>query len=323
MKQIHVATVASAAVLVIAVGAIWLQGSPMLSQSVPPTRLVGPPGMLDDSRRDLIAAFLGDQGTDELIELRTDLVAEFEEYITVCMRREGFDYPFGLISGALDVDVPLHVDDEGRSVPDPQYVAMFGYGIVASILHSKGVAVGGRIPDAPVGPYDAFMDLSAIEEHEFLLALEGHRHDSSLPEDVLGCSGSARRATDFGRIWMAANELQFRFQEEMDERLAADPRIIKLEQDWQKCIAGHGFRAKWSPDLFGEIWVKLRRLAEASAPVEEYFMLLEYEKQMAKVDIVLCGGGPIAEETFNAVQREIELGIVEENAGWFLSILEP
>jgi len=317
-----------ASAVVLAVGAVVLAVAGMRSVPVVSGPIGDPQADVADHLgpevRAMVRALSGGASPGSGDQLLERLAREMDERVGECMREKGFEYPPGLIVAEVRERkaAAYFVDDEGRTVPDPGFVAAYGYGIVAANLSLQGVEMGGRIPDDPPSPYDELEGLSAGEREAFMAALQGNVADPSLPSGADGCYGRAEQETMFGRVREAVSAVRIDYADEIADRMQSDPRLNDLQERWQRCMAERGFHFRWTPEILDDLWMRLRELDEADADFAAYRDLLDHEVRVATADLLKCGGGPLADRVYREVQAEIELGVLEEHASRYAALLE-
>jgi len=152
-----------------------------------------------------------------------------EEWIAVCMARQGFTYIPNLsaapIAHSIGEEVPV---DRGTR----EFAEQFGYGIADMILDPEIILTvsGGNDPN-----YDATTGMSSTELAAWQSALWGEG----------GCSQSAMREfwrpESFVLLSDAINDLSRRISDE------STPELVQLNSEWATCMLNAGFPDSGTP----------------------------------------------------------------------------
>ncbi len=163
-----------------------------------------------------------------------------EDAMAQCMREQGFEY------------IPAHADGSrrvqslGLDLSPERYAERFGFGIAGGFIASVR-PVAGR----PGGQRDQLSDLAADELDAYLVALEGPGildHDGSGIIEIGGCRASAIENVE-APPWMQERDWIETASRLLLDRLAADPRMVAIEDEWAECMAAEGFRSLISKRL--------------------------------------------------------------------------
>jgi hypothetical protein len=179
---------------------------------------------------------------DEGIALRQ---VQAENLIRDCMKAQGFDY--------VPVDPAAQraalVGRSGMSKED--FEKEFGYGITT--LYEQ------RREQAVAGPNEAIRDsLGEAERTAYDRALYGDDPTATFAEaldtgDFSRLGGCIKQATD--RVFGGTEVLQTLQGklDELDERILADPRMVKAVDKWSECMRAEGFDGLDVPEEVDEV----------------------------------------------------------------------
>lgn len=223
-----------------------------------------------DSTPITISSLLG-QPSNSTVDWQ-DPSHQIDELIALCMRDEGWQY------------IPLNLPDVGGNwAPENQrdQYAERGFGIAWSTLH-----VGEEDPNDPyanwVNPNQEYLDgLSESEQAaywESLMGTEAEQAESlRIETDPVtgmetihvggadgygpGCNGEAHEAV-FGDTPSARQlhvEAVQAFYDDLDVRIAADPRVVALNATWSACMRDKGFDFDDPSDIWSLAFPEIQR----------------------------------------------------------------
>jgi hypothetical protein len=158
--------------------------------------------------------------------------AQAENLIRECMKAQGFDY----------TPVPEPV---GSSLSDEEFHKQYGYGITT--LYDKRQAAAGEANQT------ARSSLGDAERVAYDRALYGNDTTATFADaidngDFTRVGGCTKKATDqvFGGVEVIQS-LQTKL-DALDERILADPRVVKAVRKWSACMTEAGYDDLASPD---------------------------------------------------------------------------
>ncbi|MCP4070613.1 MAG: hypothetical protein GY742_02580, partial [Hyphomicrobiales bacterium] len=264
---------------------------------------------------------MGIDSSDWADETRQELILGFEEAIQSCMKGNGFDvYPVGLASGRdfqnlseeelrIFENAP-YVDADGRSLYDREFVEQYGYGFVAAAMHDLGLLAGGAIP-ADVEAAADLQSQMAIEmpEEEYIALL------NTLGDSQSGCYSEARSRSAYGDIVSGIDSLERDFDEEIQDRVEADPRIVELENELVRCIAENGFAADRLVRERQSILDEVNNVVDVvdEPKLSDFMTVLDREIDLARVELIECSGGPHADAAWDEVRLEVVAELINAN----------
>lgn len=241
-----------------------------------------------------------------------------EQGIQVCMQAQGFEYVPGEFGGGIRVFVGQQ--DQGTS-PE-EYAAEQGFGISTGFDAILEGDIDFTIPEDPNTEY--LNGLSEGEADAWVLALQGtppERNASGQfvdPEtgEVIqggrgplgargGCGGDAQVKVrgDFSLL----GELEDEF-EELDSRIAADPRVAQINRDWADCIREAGFAYETEDEARADIQSQFQPL------LFSFFGRGPGQRQgqgQVEVEVEAGGGNPFADLQLT-LEQEAELAQIQD-----------
>lgn len=187
---------------------------------------------------------------DELTT-RADLVAE-------CMREQGFEYVAWV---APDFAI---VDTEAALAAD-EYVHTYGYGI------STRPELYSQILDYPVDPnIEIQQRLTPEESAAYQRALDGSVASESNAYELFEPGGCMKEAEDAVTPADAApNEAldqYFTAKSALEDRIAADQRVLSAIAEWQTCMSGRGYSFADPPAAVNSVYQRWAELITDPAP---------------------------------------------------------
>ncbi|VAW08544.1 hypothetical protein MNBD_ACTINO02-3010 [hydrothermal vent metagenome] len=224
-----------------------------------------------------------------------------QEGIAECMNAKGFDYvPYV----ARDAVEPPDVGTLAQ-IPDPVWAMENGYGFAAIVERFR--------VSQDEDPNTAIVaNLTASERRAYLEAL----FDPSVEEggEEAGCS-----QVNSDELYYAVIDEQFDLQIEAFERFNADPRYVKLEEAWSRCMAAEGCNFR---DRFASISESFQpRMNEL---LENYDAAAVAELRAEEIEIVTADIAcvtPLADD-LRELAAEHEKRLVEDAAGLFAKFAE-
>ncbi len=272
--------------------------------------------------------FLGWQEPDEH---RSEMLRlEFEEHVQVCMRRLGFAYiPLPPVEGDA-VEAAL-----GMGLSDEEFAQQFGLGVSTRLGH----LIDGTqpLPEPYVDPNQQQIDnLSEPERDAWLAALQGDDDATGFvanpetPAENLGCR---RRAQ--ARVYDDITPILLAFGDELDqmnERIAADPRLQEADRTWSECMAGQGFDYRSPAHAQEQAYIDFRGLQTRVLSDEDYVVgslsdahaheLTQLQQREIAVGVATLACGSDREAVLALVRREHELQFIQANEGPLLAAVE-
>ncbi len=254
-------------------------------------------------------------------EIRT--IAEYEndieDAIFGCMRLRGFNYFPNRVDGGKRADA------FGSDLPAARYAEEFGFGIARGFIAGFVVVKGKE--------EEYLQSLNQAELEAYMIALYGEQAlDPPGTETIKigGCRGEAA-ASVAKPAWLKYADWLEASSKEYYDRLAADPRIIALNQEWTSCMQQAGFDVWGSVDdlvdslidEFGELSANFRP-TKAFNSGKEFLDALDEESAAAYVtfqtkEIELA----IASHKCSIVNEETEIAIMNELQAKILSTDAP
>ncbi|MGB2756824.1 MAG: hypothetical protein WBD02_04095 [Acidimicrobiia bacterium] len=183
-------------------------------------------------------------------------MADAEKKIQTCMAKEGFKY----IPSANPV-VSFGGVDDASGPQNKDWRAKHGYGIVEQILDPGAGMFRFDPKNMPVDPNQKIVEnLSKAEQRAYHIALDGFDPEDPATANgqstvtqlgvaqtggmqAKGCRGQSMSKLFGGATDAKTMELTNDIYQTMNDRIAADPRIKKLNQQWASCVAKAGFSA--------------------------------------------------------------------------------
>jgi len=224
-----------------------------------------------------------------------------QEAIAECMIAKGFDYvPYV----ARDAVEPPDVGTLAQ-IPDPVWAMENGYGFAAIVERF-------RVSQDEDPNTDIVANLTASERRVYFEAL----FDPFVSE---GGTGTGCSQVNSDELYYAVIDEQLDLQIEAFERFNADPRYVKLEETWVRCMAAEGYNFR---DRFASI-------AESFQPrvnelLENYDAAAVAELRAAEIEIVtvdIACVTPLADD-LRELAAEHEKRLVEDAAGLLAKFVE-
>lgn len=221
----------------------------------------------------------GDQGHDDHVSIRDvmglhefseenakAIDAEIQGLIAACMKREGWDY-----TPVVYPDSSYDTSDESRI----EYLKRAGLGPAYYTLYPDGDP-NYQDPSASfVDPNDDYVNsLGPAEQSAYYASLYGTEEEQAAwgtsttdPETGVvtittsgeqpGCEGEANREY-FGDTYGDSPEAQTfaDFYADLDTMIAADPRVVRLGEEWATCMAQKGYDYANQQDFWDRAYVK-------------------------------------------------------------------
>ena len=279
---------------------------------------------------------------------------EVQELTAECMAALGFEYQPVDYGGGISFDPYAELDVEPGS---REFAEQYGLGMM-TFFEQEQEAFGPGIEEDFVDPNQEYVEsLSDGERDAYFQALHGDfpEIDESLSEEEMneiwedfvptGCESEAQRevfgAGFFGPGDQSETVQEFwELQEELFQRIEADPRIVDLRTEWQACMseAGHDFTDE--QDMYESLNERTNEFYESMSypgddltPAEweamsedelealysqppEFDRALLDELQALEIDIAVahydCSEG--SQRLRYEVQRELESEFVEQHA---------
>lgn len=252
---------------------------------------------------------------DELTA-RADLVAE-------CMRSQGFEY-------VAWVAPDFAIVDTEATLPAEDYVHKYGYGI------STRPDLYSQVLDYPADPnIEIQQHLTSEESAAYMRALDGSVASEDNAFEVLEPGGCMKEAEDAVTPANAAPpealDRYFTAKSALEDRIAADQRVVNAVEGWQTCMSGRGYSFTDPPDAINSVYERWAELvpnpdpaiatpqmasvlsrSELSAYVDPSFFdqLVAYEMRVAGDDFA-CQAD--YREVESEVRNELETEFVKNN----------
>jgi hypothetical protein len=241
-----------------------------------------------------------------------------ENYIRDCMKARGFDY---VPQDPAAQQAALH---GGRSLSEGDFEKQFGYGITTLYEQRRKLAVA--------GPNQAYRDaLSEADGKAYDEALHGGDPTATFFEaldsgDFSRLGGCLKTATD--QVFGGADVLESLSVklDELDQKMLADARMVKVVKEWSACMREAGFDGLEEPEEVDAVLMeKLEAIvgspgdrastdgAEGDYDKAALAALQKEEVAMVTADIE-CEEEHI-EKVEEKVVREYEAAFREENSG--------
>lgn len=202
---------------------------------------------------------------DEVETLYVELLTLRADYVSQCMRDQGFDYT-----------APAPGPNRGQSFSNPADTTTVGYGIAVQrldrleLLQRSNEALGEQLSDEATGL-------------AFLTALYG---DDDVPGCELAATGRVEleRGDDLAAVLSFAEDQQRRLDEDTNQRLIAHPDYIAAEIEWSSCMDAAGYVGLARPtEAAALVLVELNEL-EVDTEGEALDRVIEFEIALATAD---------------------------------------
>jgi hypothetical protein len=201
------------------------------------------------SAADSIEGYLGISGNG-----LSKLTRRLEEGLSVCMKKEGFEY-----TPRADA-IPADAID-GGATDRKKFVEKYGYGISTIVqLPSK----------TKKDPNTSYTDaLSKADRHSYYIALIGtdpEKSGAAAPTgpggfDPKSCVGKAT-ASVFGNM-LAVGQLVSKYND-VDKRINANTDVVRAMRDWSACMKKGGFTFTKDADALEAINTRMSKLMGAA-----------------------------------------------------------
>ena len=109
--------------------------------------------------------------------------------------------------------------------------------------------------------------------------------------------------------------------DEIGERSEASEEYLAIEQAWSDCMEQNGLAVdEGTNDLYEGIHSRINEVFSSSSEptLEDFREVLDYEIELARIELLTCEGGPYAQKALDEARPEIEREVVEENIAVFL-----
>jgi hypothetical protein len=184
--------------------------------------------------------------------------ARIQNAIRDCMKTQGFDYV------PVDPAAQIAAVTGSSRLTDAEFTRQFGYGI------STFWGRGGAQAD-PNAQYRR--SLSPADQAAYGRALYGENDGATVDEaldsgDFSKLGGCTRKATEavFGGT-QVLTQLQSKL-DDLDERINADPRMVRALEKWTSCMAAAGYRYEEPDDIDSTL---MRRTERVVGPLQGKF----------------------------------------------------
>ena len=199
------------------------------------------PAVDQDTAAPSFADRIGIDVTDEdaMARWMQDAETEWRRLTAECMLAQGFEY------SQQDWSAPGTIPLIGRQT-SRDYAQEYGFGVVPAFLAAMYDPTAEYAP-----PNSAYLEtLTSAELDEYNLALFGNADGQNGGENGFpdaGCAGDAS-ATSFALV----SQLQeiAPLINEFETRVAADPRVVALTEQWDNCMADQGYGGVAQDDLY-------------------------------------------------------------------------
>ena len=239
-----------------------------------------------------------------------------ESYIATCMKDQGFDYiakqPSAGKPGAQGVSVPGLSDDEFRK--------QYGYGIstlVGAVLPAQAVTdpnikIRSALAKTQQTAYDTALFGSAANADSG----GGSFANAMAQGDLTGLGGCTKLSTEKAFGGSDVLKAVGSALDELDKRVASDPRLAKAQKDWSGCMNTAGFAFSTGDGIDGYISKKLDTMKVAERSPVQYdaarlSALQAEEIKLAQTDFDCASKFLTPVETI--VTKEVEQKFVNEN----------
>lgn len=164
-------------------------------------------------------------------------VQQYEEYerqlgelMVACMISEGFEFSPGETIQTIGVGF-------GADLTEAEYVEQYGFGMVSGYLEAAKTPLVDE--NAEYLQTLSGQEFTAYNEALYgLESPEGSNDQDPLSFTIGGCEGAAYEQTE-PPVWSSAEFLSL--EEEIDERVAADPESAAIRELWGSCASNLGF----------------------------------------------------------------------------------
>jgi hypothetical protein len=212
--------------------------------------------------------FYGPEDPEEQEEYWRNQEIRAQEYVRDCMAEEGFEYipyvpsfdydyedweateeerraeqGFGMAFWLLEGDeYEEQFEEEWDETDDPNFAIMEA--MSDSEREAYEYALFGEQPDME-------LDWEGAETEEEMLALEEEAERLWREREWKGCMELGWEETTGGdAVWMSFEEEFGNMWEDVWERTQADPRVVKLDQDWAACMSETGYEFRDQDDMY-------------------------------------------------------------------------
>ena len=176
--------------------------------------------------------------------------ARIQNAVRDCMKNEGFDYV------PVDPSARIAAVTGSSRLSDEDFTRQFGYGI--STFWGRG--------GAQADPNQQYrMSLSPADRAAYDRALYGENVGATVDDaldtgDFSKLGGCTLKATEavFGGT-QVLTQLQSKL-DSLDERINADPRMVKALEKWASCMAAAGYRYEEPDDIDGSLLKRMERI---------------------------------------------------------------
>lgn len=166
---------------------------------------------------------------------------EAEEAVAACMAEHGFEY----VANAPDVSEYAH---PSLHMSPREFMEEYGYGVSTIDETTLGVAEEGDDPNAAI-----VAALDEAEEEAYLAALHGEFFGG----EGDGCRGLGQ--SDASSVSMEVVDEFYSAIDDLEARVAADPRAVEAEAAWRSCMVDAGYPALADEhEIWDHLYEKLR-----------------------------------------------------------------